>query len=399
MATRLDLCLGAFRRLPQISDERRLLKRSQQGAEFQRQQAQATDIRILGHARAGQATCILSDSSLKSLVLFRINRRRKHLRRKQPVTISEAARQFLRSCEIDKNLTQLTLRAYKSDLDQFSAFAAAKGVQQLDHLTGTLIQDFIAALKQIHHYCDSSIRRKIAVLKACIKHLEQADLILQNPLARLRLSFRQEKRLPRVLSRSQIETLLALANQGSSRSNLKSASFGSIRDHALLELLFYSGARIGELLKLETSDVDLNAGIAKIKGKGRRERFVCLGCDPVTNVLKRYLRARAGVPAATEALFLNNRYHRLSIYSAESIVRKFANRAGLSIRVTPHMFRHTMATMLLENGADLRSIQEILGHASISTTEIYTHVSMQKKKQVMSDFHPRQHLDLRRRHG
>lgn len=156
-----------------------------------------------------------------------------------------------------------------------------------------------------------------------------------------------------------------------------------------MNFLFYSGARIGELLELDIGDIDLNAGFAKIKGEGRRERIVYLGCDPVTNALKRYMHIRSDIPSQTEALFLNNRNNRLSIYSAESIVRKLADNAGLFIRVTPHMFRHTMATMLLENGADLRSIQEILGHASISTTEIYTHVSMTRKRQVMSEFHPR----------
>ncbi len=221
-------------------------------------------------------------------------------------------------------------------------------------------------------------------------------MLQQNPLARLRLSFRHEKKLPTVLTHEQIEALLALAKKESG-STANGASFAAVRDHALLELLFYSGARIGELLKLETNDLDLNAGVAKIKGKGRRERFIYLGCDPVIKALKRYLRLRALVPATTEAFFLNARHRPLSIYSAESIVRKCAQRARLQIRVTPHVFRHTMATMLLENGADLRSIQEILGHSSISTTEIYTHVSTERKRQVMREFHPRLTFDFRKR--
>lgn len=311
------------------------------------------------------------------------------------MTISEAAKAFLRSCQIDRNLSPLTVRAYTSDLAQLEAFATTRRAQQIDELTGAVIQDFVADLKNVHVYLDTSIRRKIAVIKACIKYLERNDLILQNPLTKLRLTFRQEKRLPTILTRDQVESVLSLAKRAVG--NCTTANFAAVRDHALLELLFYSGARIGELLKLEISDLDLDAGVAKIKGKGRRERFIYLGCEPVINALRRHLRIRERVPSTTAALFLNCHYRRLSIYSAESIVRKYATRAQLSMRVTPHVFRHTMATMLLENGADLRSIQEILGHASISTTEIYTHVSTERKRQVMREFHPRQHFDLRRR--
>lgn len=309
------------------------------------------------------------------------------------MTIGEAIREFLRSCEIEKNLTELTLRAYRADLAQFCLFATTRGMQQLDQITGPLIQAFIAELNQADYF-ESSVRRKLAVLKACIKHLEWVDLIHQSPLAKLRLHFRHERKLPRVLSRLQVEAVLAVAKRKTGMRG-RALSFVRVRDHALLELLFYSGARIGELLKLDTSDIDLNSGIAKIKGKGRRERVAYLGCDPVTNALKRYMNVRSDMPAQTEALFLSNRGNRLSIYAAESIVRKLAEAAGLPIRVTPHMFRHTMATMLLENGADLRSIQEILGHASISTTEIYTHVSMTRKRKVMSEFHPRGFFSLR----
>jgi site-specific recombinase XerD len=312
------------------------------------------------------------------------------------MTVSESAKAFLRSCEIDKNLSSLTVRAYKTDLSQLELFATQHGVNEVTAIDVALVQCFIAHLKE-HQLCiDSSIRRKIAVIRAFLKFLEANGSIPQNPMAKMRLSFRCQRKLPRVLSRDQVEAILKAAKRPEHSGDLH-ARLASLRNYALLELLFFSGARISELLRLDIDDLDLDEGFTKIKGKGRRERVIYIGCEPVVAALRRYLKLRLTVEKRDRALFVNSRLSRLSVYSAEAVVRKCAEAANISARITPHMFRHTMATMLLENGADLRSIQEILGHASISTTEIYTHVSGNRKRQVMREFHPRQQFDFRRK--
>jgi site-specific recombinase XerD len=162
-----------------------------------------------------------------------------------------------------------------------------------------------------------------------------------------------------------------------------------LRDNALLELLFYTGARVGEITKLDLQDCNLANGYVKFDGKGRRDRIVHLSCSPVTNALDLYLRVRAQVVGEELALFLNIRGKRLSVYGVEKRVSVYGLKANLNRRITPHVFRHTMATMMLENGADLRAVQEILGHASVRTTQIYTHISCEHRRQAMMQHHPR----------
>jgi integrase/recombinase XerD len=303
--------------------------------------------------------------------------------------ISDSIGAFLRACDVDKNLSPLTVNAYSVDLRQFQKFAQLKAVHEANAIDATVIQDFIAQFKcGVKVYADASIRRKIAVVRAFLWYLDRRGLILNNPFLKIRLSFRLVRHLPTVLSLEQVRDLLCAVRRPGSKSECIVKTKG-LRNLALIELLFYTGARIGELLKLDLNDVNLIRGFAKIKGKGRRERIIYIGCDPVLDAVRAYINERMKITCVTDALFLNNRGNRLSTSSAEAIIRNCAKAAAVSARVTPHTFRHTMATMLLENGADLRSIQEILGHASITTTEIYTHVSTARKQHVMSEFHPR----------
>lgn len=307
--------------------------------------------------------------------------------------ISQSIQMFLRCCEFDKNLSGLTIRSYRIDLAQFEEFAKSHGATDVLNIDGMVIQAFVGHLRDELQRLDSSIRRKLAVLRAFLKSLEASGHIAQNPMSKIRLSFRCQKRLPRVLSRDQMESILKVVKVPPRSFNLRQQLVRR-RDHALLELLFFSGARISELLRLDIDDIDLEKGFTNIQGKGRRERVIYIGCEPVTAALRNYLKIRSVLQTTDRALFLSSRLSRLSVYSAEAIVRRCASAAKIPQKVTPHMFRHTMATMLLENGADLRSIQEILGHASVSTTEIYTHVSADRKRQVMRAFHPRRRFKL-----
>jgi integrase/recombinase XerD len=310
--------------------------------------------------------------------------------------LADAVVTFLRMCEFDKNLSPLTLRAYRMDLFQLQKFVAVRGDCRVDEIDAELVQNFVSWLR-VHLECaDTSIRRKVAVVRALVRWLEERGVLGRNPFWGVRLRFRCAQRLPSVLSAAQVSLLLAAARRpAGSGGSLR--RFAALRDHALLELLFFTGARISELLRLDVADLDLEAGVTRIKGKGRRERVVYIGNKAVLWALRRYLVARRRLLLLEEsALFVSVRWRRLSVFAAEALVRRRASSVGILGRITPHVFRHTVATMLLENGADLRSIQEILGHASIRTTEIYTHISGDRKRRVMLEFHPRQHLKLAR---
>jgi integrase/recombinase XerD len=282
--------------------------------------------------------------------------------------------------------------AYEADLRQFGEFAEYLKVGDIERVDIALIHKFVLHLREQRKCIDSSIRRKLAVLRTYFKFLEVSGTIIASPLAKMRISFRCERKLPVVLTRQQVEEILRSARNQATRYDHPNKHLAALRNHALIEMLFFTGARIRELLQLEVNDVDLQLGFTRIKGKGRRQRLVFIGHGAVVGAIHAYLSARLCMATDSKALFLNARSKPLSVPSAERIVRKSAHIAGINSRITPHMFRHTMATMLLENGADLRSIQEILGHASINTTEIYTHVSGLRKRQVMCEFHPRQYL-------
>jgi site-specific recombinase XerD len=237
----------------------------------------------------------------------------------------------------------------------------------------------------------------MAVLRMFFKFLEQRDIITATPFQKANFSFKQHIRIPRFLTRQEVsalfsavkESLAPIAQRASDLSQISRKQFIALRDNALLELLFYTGARVGEVLKLNLYDCDVDSAYVKFEGKGRRDRIVHLGCAAVTEALRFYLHARFHLADEQAALFLNVRGGRLSVYSVERMVAAYGVKANLKMRITPHAFRHTMATMMLENGADLRAVQEILGHASVRTTQIYTHVSSEHSRRAMMQHHPR----------
>ncbi|MGH7771419.1 MAG: tyrosine-type recombinase/integrase [Candidatus Binatia bacterium] len=313
------------------------------------------------------------------------------------MTVDEAIQLFLQACEFEQNLTILTLAAYSSDLHQFLDSVSARGSQIDEALTSDALRAHVFKLKRTLCLQDSSIRRKIAVLKRFAAFLEQRDMIAENPFRKARFSYRQTCRIPRVLNREEVTAILNAVKASLKAETIcelqsgriSKTSFVVLRDNALLELLFYTGARVGEVVQLNVDDCDLSGGYLRLNGKGRRDRVISLGCAPVIDALKLYLRARSNVQAAGPALFVSVRGHRLSVYSMESRVAMYGASAGIQRKVTPHRLRHTMATMMLENGADLRTVQEILGHTSIRTTQVYTHISSEQRRRAMSQYHPR----------
>jgi len=311
--------------------------------------------------------------------------------------LSEAVLFFLNACELEKNLSVRTLKAYTSDLKQFCGFLGMCDVNEPALVSPANLHAFVSELKSAKQLSDSSIRRKVAVVRRFFRFLEQRDLVSSNPFRNANFSFRQRITLPSVLNRQEIGAILSISKNSlahvvqpaSTSRRSPRRHFIMARDNALFELLFYTGARVGEIVKLNLQDCNLANGYVKFEGKGRRDRIVHLSCSPVTNALDLYLNLRAKEKSEESALFLNVRGRRLSVYGIEKRVLACASKADVKRRITPHVFRHTMATMMLENGADLRSVQEILGHASIRTTQIYTHISCEHRRQAMIQHHPR----------
>jgi len=314
------------------------------------------------------------------------------------VSLSEAISFFMNASEFEKNLSRPTLTAYSIDLKQLCDFATVRGAVDVSQINPQMLLLFVAHLKERLHLQDSSIRRKLAVLRSFFGFLEIREETVKNPFRRARFSFRQASKLPRVLARHEISSILAAAKESvhpdmfiqERGGHIPTKSFLAVRNNAILEILFYTGARVGEITGLNVSDCDFVDGIARFNGKGRRQRVIHLECAPVLHSLKSYLSARCALGATEPALFLSNRRKRISVYSIEHLVAKLSAKAGVHRRVTPHMFRHTMATMLLENGADLRTVQDVLGHSTIRTTQLYIHVSCERRRHVMADCHPRQ---------
>jgi integrase/recombinase XerC/integrase/recombinase XerD len=215
-----------------------------------------------------------------------------------------------------------------------------------------------------------------------------------SPIQKLGKNFKKSKRIPKTLSIEDVQKLLASPQIDYDSLESLFRKRICIRNSAIIELLFSTGIRIGELVDINLGDLDLEKQTLLIFGKGRKERNLYLSSLEVIKKIKEWLEIRDCLNPKCDSLFINKYGHRLTIYSIEDIFYKYRNASNINSKATPHYLRHTFATQLLDNGADLRSVQEILGHSSVSTTEIYTEVSIQRKKDVLSKFNPRNNLYL-----
>jgi integrase/recombinase XerD len=291
---------------------------------------------------------------------------------------------FLSYLEIERGLARNTLEAYRTDLQQFQLFVTARRLDPL-LLTPRDLADFISELagpgEGRSGLAPATLQRKIACLRSFYRHLRREQLIEHDPATELR-SPRVRGRLPQVLTRDEIARLLAQPD-GSSPTD--------VRDRALLETMYACGLRASETIGLELADVDLEAGILRARGKGSKERIVPIGSKAISslNVYLERARPRLVGLADQTRLFVNHRGGPLSRQGLYKIVQRHAKSAGLDHRMSPHTLRHSFATHLLNGGCDLRSLQEMLGHADIATTQIYTHLSAERLKDVYFEAHPR----------
>jgi integrase/recombinase XerD len=299
-------------------------------------------------------------------------------------TLEHQVLDFLAYLEFERGLSRNTLEAYRSDLLQFGAYLRATGgdvlTAQHSELAGFL--DTLAAGTGDRPAArPATLQRKAACLRSFYRHLRREGVVTHDPTADLRAP-RKSQKLPKVLSRGDVDRLLRAP---------KGTDPGALRDRALLELMYACGLRASEATDLEVGDVDLEAGVLRARGKGSKERLVPVGREAVSAVRLYLDRGRQILTATTDDrhLFVNRRGNGLTRQGLYKIVQRHARAVGLEDRMSPHTLRHTFATHLLAGGCDLRAVQEMLGHADIATTQIYTHLSAERLKDVYFNAHPR----------
>lgn len=303
-------------------------------------------------------------------------------------SLSRNIAEYIEYCAYRKRLDFKTLKAYRIDLNQYAAFC----VGRKDCFGKRTIDDFITRLHK--HYKPKTVRRKIASLKAFFHHLEYRELMTENPFVKLDIRFREAKLLPKTIPFHSIQTFLSTLYAQKSTAESSHQFRCRIRDIAIIELLFATGMRISELCSLKPSSIDLESGNILIYGKGARERIIQLGNREVIDALMLYREAFKNDIAACGYFFVNRLHRKLSDQSVRFMINSYARLSGIDQHITPHMFRHSFATLLLEQDVDIRYIQRMLGHSSISTTEIYTHVSNAKQKDILVHKHPRNLIEI-----
>ena len=296
---------------------------------------------------------------------------------------------YLQHCKFEKGLSEKTLKAYRIDLTQFSTYLndnSARSCRKED------IQRYLSILYD--WYKVKSVKRKMAALKAFFNYLEDEELLEENPFAKLHVKLHEPLLLPKTIPLANISLLLQCAYQ-KSKANTKVHSYSyrtNLRDIAVLELLFATGMRVSELCSIAADSIDLSSGEIRIYGKGAKERIIQIGNPDVRTAVERYYEAFSNQIQETGWLFVNRLGNQLSDQSVRNMINSYVVQAGLEQHITPHMFRHSFATLLLEEDVDIRYIQQLLGHSSITTTQIYTHVTSKKQRDILTAKHPRNRI-------
>lgn len=294
---------------------------------------------------------------------------------------------FLDHMRVEKSASSLTLISYRTDLSQFFTFMADKYGTPREEISNELfnhksVREYLMFLQQ-QGLSRATMARKLASLRSFVRYLCRENILPGNPIAAVATP-KQDKKLPRFLYPVEIEMLISAPDMTSTAGK---------RDRAILETLYATGIRVSELVGIDLKDIDLANAIVKVKGKGNKERIVPLG-RKARESLAIYMNesrnnfARKALEGSN-ALFLNKYGKRLSERSIRNILNKYVEQVALNQKVNPHMLRHSFATHLLNNGADLRSVQELLGHVKLSTTQIYTHLTRENIKNIHNETHPR----------
>lgn len=294
--------------------------------------------------------------------------------------------QYLEFCKYRKELNRNTLKAYRIDLEQYLSFI------KKDFVLKARIEEYITELHK--KYKQKTVKRKIASIKAFYRYLEEEERLEgSNPFTKIRVKFKEIESLPRIIPRNDIERLLNYMYDVMKQSGQEATIY---RDLSVIEMFFATGARVYEISNLKIQDIDLDNGIIKLFGKGSKERYVQIGSPEVLELVKEYYRLNQQEIDKSGFFFVNRQGKRFSEQSIRRMIRKYSCQAGISIHITPHMFRHSVATYLLEEGVDIMYIQKILGHSSIKTTQIYLHIASKKQMEILKERHPRNQMRIQR---
>lgn len=282
---------------------------------------------------------------------------------------------FVNYLKVEKNSAVHTITNYSKDLKVFEEFLAGKDLKGIDHL---VLRKYLAEMRA-KNYSKRTIARKLASLRTFFKFLYRENLIKTNPIAAV-MTPKLDKKLPVVLDVEKVGRLISSPDVD---------SVSGSRDKAIFETLYSTGIRVSELVGLDLDDIDFISGVIKVMGKGSKERIVPIG-EAALGAIRAYIKKKAVLPKDNDrAVFLNKYGSRLTDRGVRRIVDKYIRSCSIDQKISPHSLRHSFATHLLDRGADLRSVQELLGHMNLSTTQIYTHVTTERLKSVYDKTHPR----------
>jgi len=294
--------------------------------------------------------------------------------------MDDLMQEFLNYITVERGLARNTIQAYERDLHQFAAYLNEVSIEDLTQVQAKILVDYLRRLQQ-NNLRATSIARKLAAIRSFFQYAVRERHLKKDPSGTID-SLKIPQRLPKVLSEKEISTLL---EQPGASTPIR------FRDKAMLEVMYATGVRVSELISLKVGDINMDMGYIRCFGKGSKERIVPLGGAAQNAVLDYLDRGRPKIlkRAIEDTLFLNHHGRKMTRQGFWLIIQEAAHRVGVTTRVTPHMLRHSFATHLLDHGADLRSVQEMLGHADITTTQIYTHVTRTRLKEVYNKTHPR----------
>lgn len=301
------------------------------------------------------------------------------------MNLQEKVKPYLEYCTYRKELDTKTIKAYRIDLTQFFSY-----VQSAEPEKET-IEQYITDLHK--KYKQKTIKRKIASIKAFYSYLEEEELVEQNPFRKIKVKFKETIILPRIIPREKIEQLLNYIY--ASISSLSGIQYKhTLRDASVIEVFFATGARVYEISNIRAENINLNSGLIRIMGKGRKERYIQISNTAVLDILRKYYEENEPEIKKSGYFFINNRGKRYTEQSIRLMLKKYTLKAGIQRKITPHMFRHSFATYLIEEGVDVSCVQQILGHSSIKTTQIYIHVAAKKQADILRELHPRNNMNI-----
>lgn len=305
------------------------------------------------------------------------------------LTLQTHIKNYLDYCATQKCLDTKTLKAYRIDLRQFfEQFPVSK----ITEISSSELETYIARLNQTHK--PKTVKRKVASVKALFHYLEYREIIEKNPFSKMQIRFREPLILPKTIPLHTVEVFLSTIYKQHENAKTEYQRRNALRDAAVIELLFATGMRISELCSLKDSDVNLYDGIVLIYGKSNKERRIQVGNNSVIQILEEYKKNFYSEIKICKHFFANQSGKTLSDQAVRRMINKYTGLASIDLHITPHMFRHTFATSLLDADVDIRFIQEMLGHSSINVTEIYTHVTLAKQKNILITKHPRKDFHI-----